>query len=122
MKQSTADQKTGIQWIFNKQLEDLDLADDISLLSHKQQNAQKKLCHVAHKTKKTGLQINTAKTKVMRVNNKNQDSVKLHHKKIKEVDKFVYLGSVVSKDGGTDKDIKSRINKARHIFNSLRQI
>ena len=30
MRQSTADQKTGIQWTFNKQLEDLDFADDIS--------------------------------------------------------------------------------------------
>ena len=40
MRQSTVDQKTGIQWIFNKQLEDLDFADDISLLSYKQQGAQ----------------------------------------------------------------------------------
>ena len=30
MRQSTVDQKTGIQWTFNKQLEDLDFADDIS--------------------------------------------------------------------------------------------
>ena len=64
-------------------------------------------------------QINTGKTKVMRVNNKNQDPVKLHHEEIKEVDKFVSLGSVISKDGGTDQDIKSRINKARHVFNTF---
>ena len=44
------------------------------------------------------------------------------HEEIKEMDKFVYLDSVVSKDGGTDEDIKSRINKARHAFNTLRQI
>ena len=119
-RQSTADQKTGIQWTFNKQLEDLDFADDINLLSHKQQDAQKNLCRVAEEAEKTGLQIHTGKTKVIRVNNKNQDPVKLQ--KIKEVDKFVYLGSVVSKDGGTDEDIKSRINEARHVFNTLRQI
>ena len=47
MKQSTADRRTGIQWTFMKQLEDLDLADDISLLSHKQQDAQEKLGRVA---------------------------------------------------------------------------
>ena len=51
-RQSTADQKTGIQWTFNKQLEDLDFADDISLLSHKQQDAQKKLCLVAEEAEK----------------------------------------------------------------------
>ena len=77
---------------------------------------------MAEEAEKTGLQINTGKTKVMRVNNKNQDPVKLHHEEIKKVDKFVYLGSVVIKDGGTDEDIKSRINKARHVFKILRQI
>jgi hypothetical protein len=59
---------------------------------------------------------------VMRVNSKQQDPVQLHQENIKEVEKFVYLGSVVSKDGGTDKDIKSRINKARHTFNILQLI
>ena len=46
-RQSTAGQRTGIQWTFTKQLEDLDFADDISLLSHKHQDAQEKLCRVA---------------------------------------------------------------------------
>ena len=47
MRQSTAGQRTGIQWTFTKQLEDLDFADDISLLFHKQQDTQEKLCRVA---------------------------------------------------------------------------
>ena len=122
MRQSTAGQKTGIQWTFTKQLEDLDFADDISLLSHKQQDAQEKLCRVAEEAKKTGLQINIGKTEAMRINNKQQDLLRLHQENIKEVDKFVYLGSVVSKDGGTDEDIKCRINKARHAFNTLRPV
>ena len=42
MKQATSDKKTGIQWTFTKQLEDLDFADDISLLSHRHQDAQEK--------------------------------------------------------------------------------
>ena len=83
---------------------------------------RKRNCRVAKKAEKTELQINTKKTKIMRVNNKSQGLVKLHHEEIKEVDKFVYLGLVASKDGGTDEDIKSRINKARNVFNTLRQI
>ena len=122
MRQSTAGQKTGIQWTFTKQLEDLDFADNISLLSHKQQGAQEKLCRVAAEAEKTGLQINIGKTEAMRVNNKQDDPLRLHQEVIKEVDKFVYLGSVVSKDGGTDEDIKCRTNKARHAFNTLRPI
>jgi len=30
---------------------------------------------------------------------------------IEEVDGFTYLGSIVSKTGGTDKDIQAKINK-----------
>ena len=41
---------------------------------------------------------------------------------LNEVKKFVYLGSVVNKDGGTDEDIKTQINKARPAFNTLRPI
>ena len=92
MRQSTAGQRTGIQWTFTKQLEDLDFADDISLLSHKQQDAQEKLCRVAAEAEKTGLQINIGKTEAMRVNNKQDDPLRLHQENIKEVDKSVYLG------------------------------
>ena len=122
MRQSTSDGRTGIQWTFTKQLEDLDFADDISLLSHKQQDAQEKLNRVAEEAERTGLQINIGKTEAMRVNNRQQDPLRLHQEDIKEVDRFVYLGSVVSKDGGADEDIKCRINKARHAFNTLRPI
>ena len=122
MRQSTAGQRTGIQWTFTKQLEDLDFADDIGLLSHKQQDVQEKLCRVAAETEKTGLQINIGKTEDMRVNSNQDDPLRLHQENIKEVDKFVYLGSVVSKDGETDEDIKCRINKAIHAFNTLRPI
>ena len=122
MRPSTAAKRTGIYWTFTKQLEDLDFSDDISLLSHRQQDAQEKLCRVATEAEKTGLQINIWKTEVMRVNNRQQDPVRLHQEDIKEVDKFVYLGSVVSKDEGTDEAIECRMNKARHAFNTLRPI
>ena len=120
MRQSTAGQRTGIQWTFTKQLEDLDFADDISLLSHKQQDAQEKLCRLAAEAEKTGLQINIGKTEAMRVNNKQDDPLRLHQENIKEVDKFVYLGSVVSKDGGQTKMSSAKKNKSRHAFNTLR--
>ena len=58
MRQATADQGTGIQWTFTKQLEDLDFADDIGSLSQRQQHAQEKLDRVANEAEKTGLKIN----------------------------------------------------------------
>ena len=93
-----------------------------SLLSHKQQDAQEKLSRVAEEAGKTGLQINIGKTEAMHINNKQADPLWLHQENINEVEKFVYLGSVVNKDGGTEEDIRCRINKARYAFNTLRQI
>ena len=57
-----------------------------------------------------------------RTDNKRQNPVRLQPEEIKEVDKFTYLGSVVSKDGGADEDIKSRISKSRHVFRTLTPI
>ncbi|PVD20982.1 hypothetical protein C0Q70_19146 [Pomacea canaliculata] len=54
----------------------------------------------------------------MKINNKQELPTKLQGENILETDCFTYLGSIVSKDGGADDDIKSRINKARHSFNS----
>ena len=115
MKQATSDKKTGIQWTFIKQLEDLNFADGISLLSHRHQDAQEKLSRLPKEAEKTGLNINTK----MQINNEKQDPVTLHDEDLNEVEKFVYLGSVVNKDGGTDEDIKSWINRARHAFTTL---
>jgi len=37
------------------------------------------------------------------------------------VDEFTYLGSIVSKKGGTDEDIQANTGKARQAFQMLRQ-
>ncbi|RUS79985.1 hypothetical protein EGW08_012250 [Elysia chlorotica] len=111
------------QTTFMRQLEDLDFADDINLLSQRQQDAEEKLYRVSEEARKTGLQINIRKTEAIRINNRQADPLKLDQENIKEVDKFVYLGSVVSKDGGTYTDIRCRISKAReYAFNTLRPI
>lgn len=41
---------------------------------------------------------------------------------IEEVDRFTYLGSIVSKTEGTDEDVKARINKARQAFVTPRPV
>ena len=124
MRKATKDRRMNIQWTLTKKLEDLDFADDISLLAHRHEDAQNKLGleHVAGEAEKVGLQININITEVMRVNNNRQEAIQLQGKEIKEADSFTYLGSEVSKYGGTDEDIRKRINKARRAFNTLRPI
>lgn len=83
MWQAKAGRRTGLQWTFLNQVKDLDYAEDINLVFHKQQNAQEKPSRIAEEAEKTGLQINIGKTGVMKVNNR------LHQKDIKEGDKLL---------------------------------
>ena len=43
-------------------------------------------------------------------------TIKIDGQEIETVDRFTNLGSIVDVNGGTDADVKSRINKARHAF------
>ena len=38
------------------------------------------------------------------------------------MDKFCYLGSIITKDGGADEDVANRIQKARIAFGSLHRV
>jgi hypothetical protein len=48
-----------IQWTMFNQLDDLDFADDITLLSHSHQQMQEKLTQVERRAVETGQSINT---------------------------------------------------------------
>ena len=48
----------------------------------------------------------------MRANHVNKNSIQLSGEDIEDMEQFTYLGRVVSRDGGTDRDTKSRIGKA----------
>jgi hypothetical protein len=73
-------------------------------------------------SKLVGLQINTKKTKIMAINNRCKPIIKIQNEEIENVEEFTYLGSIVDKNGGTEKDIKSRISKAQIAFQSLHKI
>lgn len=80
-KQSTIE--TGIQWSLTEHLEDLDVADDIALLSHTHQQIQEK-----SKLLELGLKINGPKTKIMRINNKSMNPITALGQAPEEVDQF----------------------------------
>ncbi|KAL9978171.1 hypothetical protein ACROYT_G015662 [Oculina patagonica] len=119
MRRTTEKHQDGIQWTLTTRLEDLDFADDIALLSHNHRSMQSKLTRLAKISMQTGLRISKSKTKVMRVNTKNADRIELDEDEIDEVEDFAYLRSNISKDGGSDQDIRVRIGKARTAFTIL---
>ena len=122
MKTSTTQKHNGIQWTPWTQLHDLDFADDIALLSHNQQQMQEKTSDVAENSAKLGLNIHRGKSKVLKVNAGSTMPIMLEGRALEEIETFTYLGSVVDKQGGTDEDVKIRINKARTAFMLLKNV
>ena len=68
MRQTTQNVRHDIQWTMFSQLEDLDYADDIALLSTNARHLQQKANILNENAKKAGLHINMKKTKVMHLN------------------------------------------------------
>ena len=56
------------------------------------------------------------------MNTANTNPIPLRGEPIEDVDSFTYLGSIVSKTGGTDEDVKARIQKARNAFLMMKNI
>lgn len=68
MRKTTDGKRDSIIWKFTSLLEDLDYADDIALLSSKHQHMQEKTTRLCEHAEKVGLKISTDKTKVLRLN------------------------------------------------------
>ena len=62
------------------------------------------------------------KTKVMCINTTLDAPLTIAGETLECVDSFTYLGSVISKDGSAQKDIKKILTKARNAFASLRPV
>ena len=121
MRRTTADRPRGIQWNLFRQLEDLDFADDLAVLSSNHGHLQEKTRRLSQYAKQTGLTINRNKTKIMTINAL-AEPITLHGEPFENVDDFTYLGSIISKENGVKKDISARLNKARGAFSRLRNI
>ena len=122
MKKSVDGQRTGLQWTPFTQLEDLDFADDLALISGTHTQMQQKTNKLHEHSKQLGLMINVGKTKVIRINTKSHQGINIKEQPLENVAEFVYLGSNISTDGGADKDVELRISKARHAFRTLRPV
>ena len=114
MHRTTEDQVRGIRWTPFSYLEDLDYADDIALLSHTHTHIQEKTQRLNTFAKQVGLNVSRKKTEIMALNATNTRPVQIDNEELRYADRFTYLGSIISKDGGTDLDIESRLNKARN--------
>ena len=107
MKKTTKNIRNGIQWTPWSQLEDLNSADDLALLSHSHKHMQGKIKLVNTVSTQLGLNINISKTNIMKVNTKNNPITS----PLEETDSITYLDSTINKNGAQKKTSKQGYRK-----------
>ena len=122
MKNTPTGRNNGKQWTFWTQLDDLDFADDLVLLSHNHSQMQDRITFLETASAGTGLGLKTnrKKTELMRMNTTANTPVTVGREPIREVASFVYLGSMVDQKEGTGQGVTARIGKARAAFVMLK--
>ena len=103
----------GIRWTLTSILEDLDYADDIGLVSNRHKDMQEKMDKLTTTAPQIGLKLNTAKTKLMRINNKTDNPIIINNinnsDALEDVQDFAYLGSKITTDG--DSTVPLRVDQ-----------
>ena len=116
MRATVEGSNTAIRWKMCSKLDDLDVADDIALISSTREQIQQKVRSLSTNSKGIELKINAEKTKLLRLNTSNTEKVQVDGQDIEEVESFVYLGANLSNEGGTEGDIKAILGKARVAY------
>ena len=84
---------------------------------------QKRTDKLTETARTVGLYISKTKTQDTRLNCQNTEPTQFQNgDTIKETKDFTYLRAFVSTEGSCDKDIDSRLSKAKAAFRKLRRI
>ncbi|VDP54190.1 unnamed protein product [Schistosoma curassoni] len=104
------------------QLDDLDFADDLALLSHTQQQIQEKTTSVAAASAAVDFNIHKGKSNIPRYNTTCTNRITLDGNDLEDVKTFTYLVSIIDEHDGSDTDVKERVGKARAAYLQLKNI
>ena len=108
--------------IDGEHLSHLIFADDIVLIANSTSKLQDMLQDIHDISKPVGLKMHLGKTKIMCNKHVNKDDVIVDGKKIEEVDSYVYLGQMVTKDHDQIQEMKRRIGQGWSAFCKLDNI
>ena len=98
-------------------------ADDTVLLADSAEKLESLVGALVRASDRYGLKLNTTKTKIMVVT-KGSDMVRVNvrvgEEVLEQVEKYKYLGSLVTQDGRCVEDIKTRIAIAKNAFTKIK--
>ena len=103
-------------------MRDLAYADDICLLADDLQDLRRMTEAVVWEAGRVGLRVNTRKTEIMKIRTEDTSQVMIEDEILQEVEKFVYLGCEVRKDGDIRNEVGIRIGKAGAAFRNMEKV
>jgi hypothetical protein len=123
MNMSLKDTEAGIK-VAGTQMNNLRFADDIGLLATTESDLQNITTEIDKNSRRFGLHINIDKTKVMAIEKKRETDlhINISGKQVEQVDKFVYLGGLITANGSNEEDIQRRIGLTSQAFGKLNKI
>ena len=106
------------------QLNNLRYADDTTLLATSLQELSVLVSRVKRESEMMGLHLNVTKTKLMIIGEEDGDNDQLtvDGQEIEKVKQFNFLGSLITTEGGCDKEIRRRVAMARSAMTQLSKI
>ena len=103
----------------------LGFADDIDIIVRDKETVKETYTQLKAEAKKIGLAMNKSKTKYMRGRGSKevggQRPLAVDGDELEEMDEFVYLGSLVTADNDTSKEIRRRILARNRTYFGLRK-
>ncbi|GFO00845.1 endonuclease-reverse transcriptase [Plakobranchus ocellatus] len=106
-------------------INNLRYADDTVLISENKEDLQKLLNIVEEESRKKGFELNSKKIEVMVISRKQEFpkcDIFINEVKFKQTEKFKYLGTIISNDGMTNREISARTAQAKINFQKMKTI
>ena len=100
-------------------INNLRFADDTVLIAEDEASLQDLVTAVKDESEKCGLLMSIKKTKVMLLTKDTKEkkvSIHIDHKEVEQVQSFTYLGQLITDDGKSEGEIRSRIGLAKNAF------
>ena len=106
--------------IGGRNLNNIRYADDAVLIADSEKKLQALMSKLMDECESKGLRINVDKTNTLTVTkSKEKVKIKVGETEVKQVESFVYLGSTITDQGNSEKEIVKRIGLAKKAFGNM---
>ena len=113
---------SGTMSINGRDISNLRFADDTDLIAETEEELQELTTTLERRARAYGMEISAEKSKIM-VNSIAPGSIILMNgERLEEVKSFKYLGSIISSEGDSTEEIRTRINLATSAIAKLKKI